>query len=145
MSVTWNKAALAGGQHRYTDVKSEHLKLVIANDLAFLAAHPVRHKNSEAVARRRGFNEAMRRRIRDVAASRDLSDEEIQPALTLKHQEIARFSEQHGVNIEWLLEGKGRIFNMTGSEFAAVVRTLPADGQRAIEAKISEILEERQP
>jgi hypothetical protein len=32
----------------------------------------------------------MRRRIRDVAASRDLSDEEIQPALTLKHQEIAR-------------------------------------------------------
>jgi hypothetical protein len=59
MSVTWNKAALAGGQHRYTDVKSEHLKLVIANDLAFLAAHPVRHKNSEAVARRRRFNEAM--------------------------------------------------------------------------------------
>jgi len=47
-----------GRQHRYTDVKSEHLKLVIANDLAFLAAHPVRHKNSEAVARRRGFNEA---------------------------------------------------------------------------------------
>ena len=52
----------------------------------------------------------MRRRIRDVAASRDLSDEEIQPALTLKHQEIAHFSEQHGVNVEWLLEGKGRIF-----------------------------------
>jgi hypothetical protein len=38
------------------------------------------------------FKEAMRRRIRDVAASRDLSDEEIKPALTLKHQEIARFS-----------------------------------------------------
>jgi len=97
---------------------------------------------------------AMRRRIRDVAASRDLSGEEIKPALTLKHQDIARFSERHGVNIEWLLEGKGRIFkndsitlspNMTGSEFAAVVRTLPADGQRTIEAKISEILEERQP
>jgi hypothetical protein len=152
MSVTWNKAALAGGQHRYTDVKSEHLKLVIANDLAFLAAHPVRHKNSEAVARRRGFNEAMRRRIRDVAASRDLSDEEIQPALTLKHQEIARFSEQHGVNIEWLLEEKGRLFkkdpielspNMTGSEFASVVRTLPLADQRKIEAKAREILSNR--
>ena len=135
-------------------MKSERIERAIAEDLAFLAAHPIRHNKSEAMARRREFKEAMRRRIRDVAASRDLSDEEIKPALTLKHQEIARFSEQHGVNIEWLLEGKGRIFkndpitlspNMTGSEFAAVVRTLPADGQRAIEAKIGEILEERQP
>jgi hypothetical protein len=63
-----------------------------------------------AAARRRAFKEAMRRRIRDVAASRDLSDEKITAALTLKHQEIARFSEQHGVNIEWLLEGKGRVY-----------------------------------
>jgi hypothetical protein len=70
----------------------------------------VRHNNSEAALRRREFKEAMRRRIRDVAASRDLSDEEIKPVLTLKHQEIARFSERHGVNIGWLLEGKGRIF-----------------------------------
>ena len=70
------------------------------------------------------------------------------------HHEIGCFSEQHGGNIEWLLEGKGPILkkdpitlnpNVTGSEFAAVVRTLPADGQRAIEAKIREILEERQP
>jgi hypothetical protein len=41
---------------------------------------------------------------------RDLSDEEIKPALTLKHRRIAQFSEQHGVNLEWLLEGRGRIF-----------------------------------
>ena len=109
-SVTWKQAALAGGQHRYTGVKSERIEHAIADDLAFLAAHPIRHSNSEAAARRREFKEAMRRRIRDVAASRDLSDEEIQPALTLKHQEIARFSEQHGVNIEWLLEGKGRVY-----------------------------------
>ena len=56
--------------------------------------------------------------------------------VSLKQQEIARFSDQHGVNLEWLLEGKGRIFrndpialnpNTTGSEFTAVVRTLPAD------------------
>jgi hypothetical protein len=79
-----------------------------------LAAHPIRHNNSEAMARRREFKEAMRRRIRDIAASRDFSYEEIKPALTLKHHEIARFSEQHGVNIEWLLEGKGRIFNRGG-------------------------------
>ena len=45
-----------------------------------------------------------------LAASRDLSDEEIKPVLKLKHHEIAEFTEKHGVNIEWLLEGKGRIF-----------------------------------
>jgi hypothetical protein len=37
-------------------------------------------------------------RLRDIAASRDLSDEEIKPALTLKHHEIGRFSQQHGVD-----------------------------------------------
>jgi hypothetical protein len=106
MSVAWKKAALAGGQYRYVGVSSERIEHAIADDLAFLAAHPIRHNKSKAMVHRR----AMRRRIRDVAASRDLSDEEIKPALTLKHQEIARFSEQHGINIEWLLEGNGRIF-----------------------------------
>lgn len=100
------RAQLKAGHHKHTDLKTERIERAIANDLAFLAAHPVRHNNSEAMARRREFKEVMRRRIRDVAASRDLSDEEIKPALTLKHQEIARFSEQHGVSIEWLLEGK---------------------------------------
>jgi hypothetical protein len=78
--------------------------------LAFLAAHPVRKSNGEAWARRREFKEAMRQRIRDIAASRDLPDEEIKPALKLKHHEIAEFTEKHGVNLEWLLEGRGRIF-----------------------------------
>jgi hypothetical protein len=49
------------------------------------------------MARRREFNEAMRRRIRDLAASRGLSDEEIKPVLKLKHQEIVRFSLTYGV------------------------------------------------
>jgi len=52
----------------------------------------------------------MRRRIRDIAASRDLSEKQITPALTLKHQAIAQFSHDYGVNLEWLLEGKGPIF-----------------------------------
>jgi hypothetical protein len=69
--------ALAGDQHRYTDVKSERIERAIADDLAFLAAHPVRQSNSQAMARRREFKDAMRQRIRDIAASRDLSDEEI--------------------------------------------------------------------
>jgi hypothetical protein len=109
-SVTWKQTVLAGRSLKHTDVTPERLKHVIANDLAFLAAHPIRYNNSEAAARRREFKEAMRRRIRDVAASRDLSDEEIQPALTLKHEEIAGFSEQYGVNIEWLLGGEGRVY-----------------------------------
>jgi hypothetical protein len=72
--------------------------------------------------------------------------------LTLKHHEIANFTEKHGVNLEWLLEGKGRIFkkdpirlspNMTGAEFAAVVTTMPEVDQQAIRATVREILQER--
>jgi hypothetical protein len=43
------------------------------------------------MARRREFNEAMRRRIREIAALRHLSDEAIKPVMKLKHHEIARF------------------------------------------------------
>jgi hypothetical protein len=101
-SVKWKQMALARGQHRYTDVKPERIERAIADDLAFLAAHPVRQSNSEAMAHQREFKEAMRQRIRDIAASRDLSDEEIKPVLKLKHHEIAEFTEKHGVNLEWL-------------------------------------------
>jgi hypothetical protein len=45
-----------------------------------------------------------------LAVCRNLSDEEIRPVLKLKHHEIAEFTEKHSVNVEWLLEGKGRIF-----------------------------------
>ena len=63
-----------------------------------------RRTNSEAMRHRREFDEAMRRRIRIIALFRDLSVEEIKPALTLKHHEIGNFTEKHGVNLEWLLE-----------------------------------------
>jgi hypothetical protein len=151
-AVAWKKAALAGGQHEYTDIKTERVERAIASDLEFFAAHPTRRSNSETMARRREFKEAMRQRIRDIAASRDLSDEEIKPALTLKHHEIANFTEKHGVNLAWLLEGNGRIFkkdpirlspNMTGNELAAVVTTLPMADQQAIRATVREILQER--
>jgi hypothetical protein len=133
-------------------VKPERIERAIADDLAFLAAHPVRQSNSEAMAHRREFKDAMRQRIRDIAASRDLSDEEIRPVLKLKHHEIANFTEKHGVNLEWLLEGRGRIFkkdpiklsqNMSGNEFAAVVATMPQADQQAIRATVREILQER--
>jgi hypothetical protein len=151
-SVKWKQMALAGGDHRYTDVKSDRIERAIADDLAFLAAHPVRRSNSEAMAHRREFKEAMRQRIRDIAASRDLSDEEIRPVLKLKHHEIAKFTEKHGVNVEWLLEGRGRIFekdpirlspNSTGAEFAAVVATMPMADQQAIGAMVRDLSQER--
>ena len=92
----------------------------------------------------------MRRRIRIIALFRDLSVEEIKPALTLKHHEIAKFAEKHGVNLEWLLEGKGHILKggdkikpMSGAEFAAVLRTLPEAEQRKIEAVVDLLLAER--
>src|ERR1019366_4099554 len=140
------------GQHEYTGVKTERIERAIASDVEFLAAHPMRRSNSEAMAHRREFKEAMRQRIRDIAASRDLSDEEIKPALSLKHHEIAEFTEKHGVNLEWLLEGKGRIFkkdpirlspNMTGNEFAAVVTMMPIADQQAIGDMVREMLQER--
>jgi hypothetical protein len=109
-AIAWKKAALASGQHEYTGVKPERIERAIADDLAFLAAHPFRRSNSEAMARSREYKDAMRQRIRDIAASRDLSDEEIKPALSLKHYKVVQFVDKHGVNWQWLLEGKGRIF-----------------------------------
>jgi hypothetical protein len=44
-SVKWKQAALAGGDHNYTGVKAEQIERAIAEDLAFLAAHPVRQSN----------------------------------------------------------------------------------------------------
>jgi hypothetical protein len=86
----------------------------------------------DPVTQRRDFKEAMRRRINIVALLRDLSVEQIKPVLTLKHHEIAKFTEKHGVNLVWLLEGRGRVFNneppnsnRSSAELAALVHTMP--------------------
>jgi hypothetical protein len=57
--VTWRQQALARGDHDYSGVKSDRIERAIADDLAFLDAHPVHHNNGEAAARRREFKEAM--------------------------------------------------------------------------------------
>lgn len=150
--VAWKRARVKSDEFKRLPITQARAEQAIADDLAFLAAHPTRRSNSEAMAHSREFKEAMRQRIRELAASRDLSDEEIKPVLRLKHQEIAEFTEQHGVNLEWLLEGRGRVFktdpirlspNSTGAEFAAVVRTLPEAKQRIIEAAVDRLLQER--
>lgn len=131
-------------------LSSAESRLSAAIDAAQSVAVPLpgakqpRRTNTEAMARNRAFKAAMRQRIRDIAASRDLSTEEIKPVLTLKHEEIGNFCEQYGVRAEWLLEGRGRVFVSPGAaELAACVRTLPWAQQQTIEAMVREILEKR--
>ena len=151
--VAWKRAKIKSDEFNRLPITLARAEQAIADDLAFLAAHPTRRAADPLVlARKREFTEAMRQRIRDIAASRDLSDEEIKPVLKLKHQEIGEFTEKHGVNLEWLLEGRGRVFKtdpirlspeMTAAELAAVVRTLPEAKQRTVEAVVDQLLKER--
>jgi hypothetical protein len=109
-AVTWKRAQLAGRGFSHLPTKTERIERVIAEDLAFLAAHPTKRSNTEAMTKNREFKDAMRRRIRDIAASRDLPDDEIKSVLRLKHQEIGAFAIKHSVSVGWLLEGVGPIF-----------------------------------
>jgi hypothetical protein len=114
-AITWKRATFAAGQHKHTDTKPVRIERAIADDEAWLAAHPTKRTgNVEACAKRReesrAFKEAMRQRIREIAASLNLSDVQIGPALKLKHFAIAGFVEEHSVNLEWLLEGRGDVF-----------------------------------
>jgi len=47
-SVKWKRWALDNGDLAYTGVKAERVELAIADDLAFLAAHPVRQSSRKA-------------------------------------------------------------------------------------------------
>ena len=110
-SVIWKQTTFAKGQYKHTDANPKKIERAIAEDQAWLAAHPTKRTgNREACAKRRAFKEAMRQRVREIAASRDLSDEVIRPVLKLKHEEIGRFCKTYGVNPEWLLEGIEPIF-----------------------------------
>lgn len=110
-AVAWKRAKLRG--ERLGDVKPETIERSIAADEKWLAAHPARKNvpmSDEKKAERRNFKEAMRRRIKDIAAARDIPDDEIRPVLSLRHHLIGDFAEKYGVNLGWLLEGEGKIF-----------------------------------
>jgi hypothetical protein len=112
-SVKWKQATFAGGQHKYTDTNPKKIERAIAADVAWLAGHPTkksRPMSNERKEERRAFKEAMRQRIREIAASRDIPDDEIRPALSLKHRHIVEFATKYSVNFEWLLEGVGPMF-----------------------------------
>jgi hypothetical protein len=145
--VTWKKGRLAVGEIERAGMTRERAQSVIDADVAWLAAHPKRKPqvpmSDEKKQERRNFKEAMRRRIKEIAASRDIPDYEIRPVLSLRHHLIAEFTENYNVNVEWLLEGKGRIFKKDQQEFAAVVTTLPMADQQAISTMVRELLQER--
>lgn len=149
-AVAWKRAKIKSDEFKRLPITLARAEQVLADDIAFLAAHPTRRSNSEAMARSREFREVMRQRIREIAASRGLSDEEIKPVWSLKHQRVAEFVDKHGVNFKWLYEGMGDIFktgpklipNMTGGELAAVVATMP-EADQPIRAMVREILQER--
>jgi hypothetical protein len=147
--VTWKRAKIKSDEFKQLPITLARAEQAIAEDLAFLAAHPTRRSNSEAMARTREFKEVMRQRIREIAASRGLSDEEIKPVWSLKHQRVAEFVEKHGVNFKWLYEGMGNIFK-TGPKLlevgnpATVAATMPEADQQAIRATVREILQERE-
>lgn len=105
--VLWKKAHLIADGIKYLPVESGQVERAIEADEAFLASHPVRQTPT---ADRRAFREAMRQRIREVAALRTLHDDDFRPALSLRHRQIGEFCEAHGVSLDWLLEGQGEMF-----------------------------------
>jgi hypothetical protein len=110
-AVLWKKAELKSRCFSYLRVDPGKVERAIEADEAFLAAHPVwQTRSPEATAHRRAFKEAMRQRIREVAALRKISDDALRPALGLRHQHIGEFCEAHGVNLGWLIEGAGEMF-----------------------------------
>jgi hypothetical protein len=114
--VAWKRAKIKSDDFKQLPIALVRAEQAIADDVAFLAAHPTRRSNSEAMARSREFKEAMRQRIRELAASRDLPDDEIKAVLRLKHQEIGAFAIKHSVSLGWLLEGVGPIFKEYSQE-----------------------------
>ena len=154
-AISWKRAKLASRDFPHLPTRKERVERVIADDVAFLDAHPTRRSdasNSEAMARKREFNEAMRERIREIAASKNLSKEEIKPALSLKHYKLVTFVEEHGINWAWMLEGVGRVFtddpirlspNSSAQGFAAVVAGMPPSDQQTIRTLVRDIVQER--
>jgi hypothetical protein len=108
--VAWKKTRLASGEIERAGMTRERARNVIDRDTAFLAAHPTKKSkpmSAEAKEQRRTFKEAMRRRIKEFAASRDIPDDEIRPVLSLRHRHIGEFATTYNVSLDWLLEGTG--------------------------------------
>src|SRR3981081_3891200 len=88
---------------------------------------------------RRAWKAAFRARVTTFAEKNSIPKSELAWLGRLKHQDLADFATRHRVSLEWLLEGKGRIFEKdpirpspksTGAAFAAVARPRAQPGQQ---------------
>jgi phage gp16-like protein len=109
-----------GAKKRHFDYHAFAKKYGVATDWifdGFLSEHPrslkrkrqPRRTNSEPMTQKGEIRDAIRGRIREFATARDLSAEDIKPAMTTKHFELVQFAQKYSVSIEWLITGKGRI------------------------------------
>lgn len=46
-AITWKRAKLASRDFSYLPIKAERVEQIIANDIEFLAAHPMRRKREK--------------------------------------------------------------------------------------------------
>jgi hypothetical protein len=114
--IKWKQATLArgksSGQVEFWNSGVKQIERAIADDLAWLAAHPTNRSKGEAIAKRHAFKEAMWERIGEIAASRDLTDEEITPVPKLKHvtgfatcAAVRSEHRRHGQFVFWVTNG----------------------------------------
>ncbi|WP_316196868.1 hypothetical protein [Bradyrhizobium sp. SZCCHNS3053] len=114
-AVAWKKRTLASGQHKRIGAETGPLDRAIERDEAWLKEHPVRRPrpvDPAAVTERKQANDDIRHRIKEVAASLNLSTYEIRPALTLQSRKVCSFIQEHGISADWLLTGEGRVFEI---------------------------------
>ena len=62
--------------------------------------------NPERLAQRRAFNEALRARLRMVAAARAVPDAEMKWIGRLRHEDLVEFVQKHRLIWAWVLCGK---------------------------------------
>jgi len=62
--------------------------------------------NEERKAYRREFNEALRARLRKVAAHRGVPDEQMKWLGRLRHDDLVKFVQRHSLDWTWVLVGE---------------------------------------
>jgi hypothetical protein len=62
--------------------------------------------NEQHKVERRAFNEALRARLRLVAADRGVSDDKMKWLGRLKHHDLVTFVQQHELDWNWVLSGR---------------------------------------
>jgi hypothetical protein len=83
-AIEWKRRTFASGQHEHTDTKPERIERAIADDVTFLAAHPVRQSKQQDGAEQPETAEqaALRRMARNAtlaAPEPPPSEEELKP------------------------------------------------------------------